>query len=68
MFVSEDARRNGVGTALVSRFREWCLQQGADEVYVSAYFDNDEAVAFYRKCGFRSWGHALVLDERPDKN
>lgn len=68
MFVSEGARRAGVGTALVSRFRDWCAKQGADEVYVSAYFDNDEAVAFYRECGFVSWGHSLVLDQRADKN
>jgi GNAT superfamily N-acetyltransferase len=68
MFVSEPARRAGVGTALVSRFRDWCREQGADEIYVSAYFDNDEAVEFYRNCGFASWGHVLVLDQRADKN
>jgi GNAT superfamily N-acetyltransferase len=68
MFVAERARRAGVGTALVSRFRTWCEEQGADELYVSAYFGNNDAVEFYRRCGFTSWGHALVLDQRPDKN
>jgi len=68
MFVANHARRAGVGGALVSRFRHWCREHGADEIYVSAYFDNEEAVSFYRDAGFASWGHVLVLDQRADKN
>lgn len=64
MFVRADARRSGIGSSLVNAFVTWSRQQGADEVYVSAYFDNERAVSFYEHYGFRSYAHDLLLDLR----
>lgn len=64
MFVDENFRRSGVGTALIEHFVEWSRQQGADEVYVSAYFDNQRAISFYKSAGFESYSHDLLLDLR----
>jgi GNAT superfamily N-acetyltransferase len=65
MFVEEDWRRHRVGTALVDAFIDWSRAHGADEIYVSAYFDNQRAVSFYQDRGFRSYAHDLLLDLRP---
>ena len=64
MFVLPTFRRKGVGTALIQAFVEWSKEQRADEVYVSAYFDNERAVAFYQDNGFSSYSHDLLLDLR----
>lgn len=64
MFVRASTRRSGVGTALVDAFRRWSLDQGADEMYVSAYFDNLTAVEFYKHNGFASYSHDLLMDLR----
>jgi GNAT superfamily N-acetyltransferase len=64
MFVRPEARRTGVGSALVDAFVDWSKKQGADEVYVSAYFDNRTAVSFYQSKAFESYAHDLLLDLR----
>lgn len=64
MCVQAGARRGGIGSALIEAFVAWSREQGADEVYVSAYFDNAAAVACYQRNGFRSYAHDLLLDLR----
>lgn len=68
MFVQPQARRGGVGTALIDAFVQWSTEQGAGEVYVSAYFDNHRAVSFYQRQGFKSYSHDLLLNLRPPAN
>ena len=64
MFVKPSERRRYVGTALIDAFKAWSRTQGADELYVSAYFDNERAVSFYQNNGFISYSHDLLLDLR----
>ena len=44
------SRRHGVGRALVCAMNDWMRASEVTEVWVLA--DNDDAVAFYRACGF----------------
>lgn len=59
MFVLEASRRSGVGASLVEAFVTWARGVGAQRVKVAAFSDN-EAVAFYRGCGFGD--HEIVLE------
>jgi GNAT superfamily N-acetyltransferase len=52
MYVQPDHRRRGVGAALVSEFRAWAGQQGADRLSVTAYAANTDAIRFYEREGF----------------
>jgi ribosomal protein S18 acetylase RimI-like enzyme len=62
MFVREEHRRGGVGEQLTARFLAWAHDQGADRVTVSAFADNDRAIAFYRRVGFTPRLLVLELD------
>jgi GNAT superfamily N-acetyltransferase len=64
MFVVDSARRRHIGTALIDEFRHWSLERGANEIYVSAAFDNQRAMAFYQSNGFASYSHDLIMDLR----
>ncbi|MGW4488244.1 N-acetyltransferase family protein [Amycolatopsis sp. NPDC004368] len=55
MRVADGARRQGVGSALISRFSEWAENRGADCFEVTAYSANETARAFYRRHGFRDF-------------
>jgi ribosomal protein S18 acetylase RimI-like enzyme len=48
--VRRDARRRGVGRALVAALRAFMEREGIEETWVLA--DNPGAVAFYAACGF----------------
>ena len=52
MFVCADFRKHGIGTALVERFFDWCRDQGASRVMVSAYCGNRAAISFYESLAF----------------
>lgn len=52
MFVAKDARRSGVGKALVTHMKTWFQTKGIHRIYVSAYAKNAKAIAFYESCGF----------------
>ncbi len=65
IFVEEDFRSSGVGTALVSAFIEWARAHGADVASVTASAQNTRAVAFYRKSGFKDYETTLEMPLRP---
>ncbi len=52
MGVSPQHRSSGIGTKLINRFYELAKERGYQRVYVNAYFLNNKAVEFYRRCGF----------------
>ena len=64
LVVDEDARRQGVGRALIQTALEWARAQGCSEVEVSTDQDNANAQAFYRRLGFES--EALLLEYELD--
>jgi len=52
MRVGEEFRRAGAGSALVAEFIAWAERNGATEFRVTAFVDNEAAIAFYRSHGF----------------
>jgi ribosomal protein S18 acetylase RimI-like enzyme len=64
LVVDTEARRQGVGRALIQAALEWARAQGCSEVEVSTDQDNADAQAFYRRLGFES--EALLLEYELD--
>jgi ribosomal protein S18 acetylase RimI-like enzyme len=60
LVVDQNARRHGVGRALIDAVVSWARKRGVSEVEVSTEADNVAAQAFYRSHGFR---HESVLLE-----
>jgi GNAT superfamily N-acetyltransferase len=52
LIVSADARRCGVGRALVSRAEEWARQVGAEAIVVRSNVQRAESHAFYPALGY----------------
>lgn len=57
--VDEEARRQGIGHALMRAALDWARAQGCSEVGVSTEGDNVKAQAFYQRLGFESVAHLL---------
>ncbi len=51
--VDEMARNQGIGKAMVADVRALARAFGCRELILGVYPENDGAVAFYQKCGFR---------------
>lgn len=56
-------RRQGVGRALMAALRAWMEDAHVQECWVLA--DNDDAVAFYRACGFSVFAPVPTYMTRP---
>lgn len=54
MYVVPNARRQGVGGALINEVKLWLKTKGVDRMYVSAYSNNIQAIDFYQANGFSS--------------
>jgi ribosomal protein S18 acetylase RimI-like enzyme len=52
MWVAREARRSGIGHALVDTVVDWCSQAGAAEVQLWVGRTNEGAIAFYESVGF----------------
>jgi GNAT superfamily N-acetyltransferase len=52
--VSLEARRCGVGRALIRDLEEWAVQEGADEVKLRMHAGNEPARQLYESAGFQS--------------
>lgn len=52
MFILEDYRKYGIGTKLVNEFKNYCLENGMNEIKVTASAKNSNAINFYKKNGF----------------
>lgn len=62
MFVEEEHRSTGVGTALVKEFAKWCKENGVEKIFVNAFSPNTNAIAFYEKNNFQSYSTTLYQD------
>lgn len=52
LFVQENARRNGIGQALLHAMIETLRRKGVKEILLLTGADNAAAQALYEKCGF----------------
>lgn len=59
MFVLEDYRKYGIGTKLISKFKEYCLQNKIEELKVTASAKNINAISFYKKNEFNEFETTL---------
>ena len=50
--VVPDARRQGLGRALLERFVDDALRTGADQIFLEVRVSNTAAIALYRSAGF----------------
>ena len=51
--VDESLRRHGIGTAIMADVRALAKAFGCKALLLGVHPENNEAVAFYQKCGFR---------------
>ena len=51
--VDETLRGNGIGKAMVADVRALARAFGCREVLLGVHAENDAAIGFYQKCGFR---------------
>jgi ribosomal protein S18 acetylase RimI-like enzyme len=58
--VTEDARRNGIGTALMAAGEAWARDRGFDLLSLDVWSTNDAALAFYRRLGYTIDSLALI--------
>lgn len=62
MFVKEEYRKFGIGTKLVNSFLDWCKQNNAKRVFVTASAGNENTIKFYQKNGFYNINTTLRID------
>src|SRR5215469_4733451 len=65
MFVTEPARRRGIGIALVESIVGWAQSRGAARLVLWVTVSNEVAIALYRRCGFRPLGITRPLAHTP---
>lgn len=65
MFVLEQYRKYGIGTRLVNKFKEYCLENGIQEIKVTASYKNENAINFYKKNGFS--GFEITLKQKANQ-
>jgi len=63
MWVAPDARRTGVGRALVEAVCAWAAEEGASTVHLCVTDSNEGAAAMYERCGFVPTGERTPLRE-----
>jgi GNAT superfamily N-acetyltransferase len=61
-------RNNGIGTALVHTVVVETASRGFDRIGLGIYAENEAAIRFYERIGFKSWGQSPIADvnERMD--
>lgn len=57
--VSSEYRSQGIGQQLVAAAADWARTQGAQRLYVSAFWENKAGIKFYKQNGFREIGIEL---------
>jgi diamine N-acetyltransferase len=55
MFVLEDYRKYGIGTMLFETFKDYCINNGINNIKVTASSKNLKAIQFYLKNGFEEY-------------
>lgn len=66
MFVLEEYRKYGIGSKLINKFKEYCLQNRIEEIKVTASAKNINAIHFYKKNGFDEF--EITLKQKANSN
>jgi RimJ/RimL family protein N-acetyltransferase len=56
LMVAANARRQGIGTALMEEAVKWARGSGITKLELTVFPHNEPAIALYRKLGFREEG------------
>lgn len=51
--IDESHRHQGIGTMIMEDMREIARELGCNDIQLSVYPQNENAIRFYEKCGFR---------------
>jgi GNAT superfamily N-acetyltransferase len=62
MVVDEDARRGGVGRALLERLEEVARAEGCGRIYLTTQYKREGAIAFYRRMGYEDTSLRFVKE------
>lgn len=62
MFVKAEYRAYGIGKKLMNSFVEWCKQNKAKRIMVTASSKNERTIKFYREMGFEDINLTLRKD------
>ena len=60
MFIDEKYRKQGIGKILIDNFKEYCIDNGIQNLKVVASFKNKDAQKFYKKLGFNEFDITLT--------
>jgi GNAT superfamily N-acetyltransferase len=52
MGVIPDYRSQGIDAQLLNACRTWAQENGFQKLFVNSYFQNKQAISFYKKQGF----------------
>lgn len=66
IYVEEPVRSQGIGRLMTQEFMRWATKNGAQSMFVTAYYGNEDAIEFYKSCGFNPF--ALKLEKKLDVN
>ncbi len=61
MFVLKNYRNKKIGGRLVKEFIAWAKENGADNLRVTAFASNKEAIKFYQQNGFQDYNRTLEI-------
>ena len=61
MFVRKEWRKSGIGGKLVEEFLKWAKNKKVDNIRVTAFAGNKEAINFYKQRGFKEYNLTLEI-------
>jgi ribosomal protein S18 acetylase RimI-like enzyme len=65
MWVAPAARRKSVGRMLVETTCDWAREKNARAIYLMVTSNNEAAIAFYKRLGFKETGHSEPYPNDP---
>lgn len=61
MYIDTNYRGYGIGSKLIDEFKNYCKNIGIENIKVTAYSENKQAINFYMKNGFQDYNTTLIF-------
>lgn len=61
MYIDTNYRGYGIGSKLIDKFKNYCKNIGIENIKVTAYAHNKQAIKFYMKNGFQDYNTTLIF-------